>query len=103
MAEAKGAAPQGVTVLVTDSDGRQVGTGSCFERGHPGGYTLREAQTLRATNAAWWQAFDRMCRSEVASVINQGGIAFDALRRKLQDQHGWREHVISHGHGDEDG
>ena len=93
-------APPGVTVLVTDGD-RELGTGSCFETGTPGGYTLREAQTIRATNAAWWDAFERTCRGEVANVINQGGITFDVLRKKLQDQHGWCEHVIAHGHKDE--
>ena len=100
MSEGKPATPDGVTVLVI-ADHRPIGVGSCFENGHPGGYTLREAQEHRARNAAWWEVFDRTCRTEVANVINQGGIAFDVLRDKLKDQHGWREHVIAHGHGEE--
>jgi len=95
--------PTGVTVLVTDAHGRELGTGSDFELGHPAGYTILEAQTRRASNAAWWDAFDRTCRNEVANVINQGGIAFDQLRHKLKDQHGWREHIIPLGHAREDG
>lgn len=96
--------PPGVTVLVTDSHGNQVGTGSDFGSRAPGGYRLQDAQENRAKIAAWWQAFDRTCRSEVADAINQGGIPFDRLQQLLKEQHGWREHVIVHGHeGDSDG
>ena len=98
----KAAVPAGVTVLVTDSHGRQIGVGSDFERQGPGGFTLKEAQEMRAKNAAWWDAFARTCRSEVANVINQGGYSMESLRHKLKDQHGWREHVIVHGHGESD-
>ena len=92
--------PPGVTVLVTDRAGRSVGTGSDFEPAAPGGYTLREAQERRARDAAWWQAFDRTCRQEVATAINQGGLTFADLRHKLTSQSGWQEHVIAHGHGE---
>ena len=97
--------PLGVTVLVTDSTGRQVGVGSDFEALAPGGWSLREAQERRARTAAWWNAMDRTCRTEVAQAINQGGVMFDAsraIRHRLMEQSGWREHVIVHGHGEDD-
>jgi len=93
--------PLGVTVLVTDDTGRQVGVGSDFEAQAPGGWSLRQAQEMRARNAAWWNAVDRTCRTEVARAINQGGVMFDSLRHRLMEQSDWREHVIVHGHGEE--
>ena len=94
-------APPGVTVLVTDGT-RAVGTASDFETGAPGSYTLRAAQELRARTAAWWEVFDRTCRQDVAKAINQGGLTFDDLRHKLMSQAGWQEHVIVHGHGEDE-
>ena len=100
MPDQKPAIPLGVTVLVTDQRGDQVGAASDF-LGDPGSQRFRELQEARANAAAWWEAFDRTCRKEVATAINQGGLTFDDLRRKLMDQ-GWREHVIVHGHGEDE-
>lgn len=93
-------APPGVTVLVTDGT-RPVGTASDFDPSTPGGWSLRSAQERRARIAAWWQVFDRTCRTEVARAINQGGSMFDNLRHRLLTEADWQEHVIAHGHEEE--
>ncbi len=87
--------PAGVTVLVTDERGRELGAASDFAPGSA------DAQEARATAAAWWDVFEHTCRREVATIINQGGVYFDHLCRELQHKQGWRQYVVRHGGPDE--
>ena len=91
--------PPGVTVLVTDGEGFQMGVGSDFVRQAPGGFSLRASQERHARDIAWRDAFNRTCNPAVSRAMT--GLLFDGTRRQLLDREGWKEHVIPHGHENE--
>lgn len=94
----KPAVPDGVTVVVL-LDNSAMGTASDFEPQAYGGMSLRESQEHRARNGAWAAAFHACCHPHIASALADNMRASTAAGY-LRNVHGWREHVIVHGHGD---
>lgn len=94
-------APNGVTVVLIDPQGRVVAHASDFDGGMSAGISRKEAQTWRAKKACAVDYVVGSCNGYVSAAIRDGYPGADGLVKKLIADHGFREHVIEHGYEDE--
>lgn len=91
---------RGVTVIVFDQHGTDMGSGSDFSDKREAGNSVEDSQRRRASDLAWYSALKRCCRSEVANAIDWHWSARYAVKEHLE-KIGWSEKVAWIGH-DED-
>lgn len=90
--------PKGVTVVLTDPQGRVVANASDFEGGGSAGVSRKEAQTWRAKRACAVDYVVGSCNGYMAAVIRDGYPGAEGVVNKLVSEHGFRQHVIEHGY-----
>ena len=96
MSETKKAAIKGVTVLVHWPDGDVLATASDFERAECGGFSLCDAQRMRAKNKAIREAIRKLCNENIVECMEtyDCGELFNNMVRKK----GFSMTVIPIGH-----
>lgn len=78
-------APPGVVAVFMFPDGAELASVADFERSGYGGYTLLEAQTLRAKQAVKWKAVRALCHNDVPDSLDSyevERIAESLIRKK---------------------
>ena len=95
---AETAEPKGVVAVLTDDKGRVAVNAADFGLDGYGGYTLRDAQTLRVKGRIA-VAFIRAYGSDAICKVTE---TYDAeqMVRRLCDQHGWKLTIIPIGYDD---
>lgn len=87
--------PSGVVAILTRSDGHVVATAPDFDRSHPGGFSLREAQTARARRALANETVRTLCSLDIADVMR--GYEAERLIEELVRVKGYRVTVMPLG------
>lgn len=87
-------APKGVCVVTISPRGDVMGTGADFDATEYGGFTLEEAQAIRARKRAQCDTVKRLCSALVTDCLDEYEVEriWAAMARK-----GWKEHVESIG------
>lgn len=85
----------GVLAIFTDPEGDVVASVSDFDRSGYGGFTLEEAQKLRATRALNDAVIRAYCSERILTCITDGGA--DQIVRAME-RNGWRRTVLPIGH-----
>jgi hypothetical protein len=88
----------GVVVVLIAPDGRMVVSVSDFNRSGYGGFTLQEAQTMRAKEALARTAIRAFCNDDLADVIDR--YRAEEIIRALCDKKKYRVEMIVIGHKD---
>ena len=65
-----------------------------FDRSHPGGFTLSDAQQRRARSAAWREVYREFCYGGIGEAICASPLGFDSIRTELLKT-GWTEHATA--------
>jgi hypothetical protein len=86
----------GVVAVLISPDGHVVGRGSNFDPGYPSGFTLREAQQMRAESEMRRDFIVGACNGYVSSAMQDYDI--QQLVRRLK---GFRTEIIEIGHSDD--
>lgn len=87
--------PNGVVVIITDGAGREIANAADFDTSGYGGFTLTEAQSMRAERLALTAMVSATMGGEMSSaVISCGPHHLVELFRRLRDHSGWRMHKV---------
>lgn len=62
--------PVGVVAVITFPDGTVLASASDFETSSPGGFTLNDAQTMRAKQSVKWAAVRALCHPDVPDALS---------------------------------
>jgi hypothetical protein len=91
---------RGIVMVLIAPDGRAVANATSFETSTPGGFSLRQAQELRAQRALAAAAINAFCSPVIAEAMDE----FDReeVLRALVSRKGYRIETIAVGHDDEE-
>jgi hypothetical protein len=95
MAEKKETPAKGVVVVITWPTGEVAVNAADFDRSGYGGYTMQEAQSYRARNAAKRKLFQDLCHPDVPKAMTEYDV--DRLWTAME-KNGYKMTVIAVGH-----
>ncbi len=83
----------GMLVVVSSPKG-VAASAADFDRSHPGGFTLGDAQERRARSAAWRKVYREFCYGGIGEAICTSALGFKSIRTELLKT-GWTEHATA--------
>ncbi len=89
-------APSGIVVLITDSVGREMAHAGDFDRAGYGGFTLADAQTMRAKAAALRDLMHRLANEDLANAIISSH-TIERVYEEMARKAGFRMHIVNVG------
>lgn len=85
----------GIVAVLISPDGRVVGRGSNFDHGYPAGFTLPEAQAMRAEAEMRRDFIIGACNGYVSEAMQD----YD-IQQLVKRMNGFRTEIIKIGHDD---
>ena len=90
--------PKGIVCLITDKNGREMAAATDFDTSGYGGFTLQEAQTIRAKDAVYRKLIHNLCSADMANAI--GSHYSQQIFQQMQHTAGYTLHTIKIGYED---
>lgn len=90
--------PRGVTAVLIDPSARVVASASDFDKSHPAGFTVLEAQRRRARMAVANDYVLASCNPHLARAIGAGYPGVEGIVNHLVNHQSYVLHFIEHGH-----
>lgn len=95
--------PQGVVAVLIAPDGHVVAHGADFDRSGYGGFTMLQAQTMRAEQMVKREAIRAMCNAAFAKAACEYSGSGPRIIDDMCRAHGYRIEIIRIGYeGDDD-
>lgn len=82
----------GVVAIMTDDKGSVIATATDFDRSGYGGYSLAEAQEMRAKDAVGFATINALCSDVVVSVMDRYEV--DKIMQALIRKKNWKRTIL---------
>jgi len=92
--------PKGVVAICTNETGRAIATTSDFDLQGYGGFTLAEAQTIRAKQTLAFEVLNQYCHPIIPKAMSSYNR--EGLLRELCNNHGYSVSCVRVGHMEDD-
>jgi hypothetical protein len=88
--------PDGIVLVFIDDAGRPIATSTDFDRTYPAGFSLAEAQEMRAKRVLAYNVVAAYCSPQLVRALDN--YTADKLMAELIRSHGCRIAVVTSGH-----